>query len=151
MFFIFLLFCLLFRRLERLNESSLNPKGATKTLLNLFRSEAMTLFASQWTGLKLLTNPIEPDVDEGPAEKRRKTEDSVDGISFTISLNRYKHGSYSMTDSQIADETKHDGYCLDLMLFLSESESWKEEAGGFVSYIAENDPNEVCTYCLQYY
>lgn len=41
------------RSVARFDESKLGANSTLKTLLNLFRSEALTLLLTQWTGLKL--------------------------------------------------------------------------------------------------
>jgi hypothetical protein len=48
-----------------------------------------------------------------------------------------------MTDQQLAADAKSNGYCLDVLLFFGDFEAWNDEAGGFVTYIAVDDPNAV--------
>lgn len=56
---------------------------------------------------------------------------------------RFGHGSYTMADQQMAADAASNGYCLDALLFLSDFETWPSDSGGYVSYIAVEDPNEV--------
>lgn len=54
-----------------------------------------------------------------------------------------------MADQQLAADSASNGYCLDVLLFFGEFDTWPVEFGGFFSYIAVEDPNEVKSFrCL---
>ncbi|KAH7698307.1 Protein C17G10.1, partial [Aphelenchoides avenae] len=159
------------RRIGRLEESELAADNPIGTLLRLFRSEAMTLLLTQWTGLRLYNLKKESSPGASPPpEKRGRTEAEpgpssgrsttghVNGIHFSASpqtlprlesvevvsfINRLQHGYYSMADDQLAADSEKNGFCLDVILFLTEREQWATKVGGFVSYIASNDTSEI--------
>ncbi|CAD5219780.1 unnamed protein product [Bursaphelenchus okinawaensis] len=134
------------RRIDRLNEEAIPKDGAVQKVLNLFRSQVMSLLLTQWTGLDL----INEEREEEPASKKPRTSENGDDakhddnpVSMLSSLNRVRHSYYSLVDSQMAADAKNNGYALDLMIFFMDDEEWPSEAGGFISYLAENDPDEL--------
>ncbi|KAI1707032.1 2OG-Fe(II) oxygenase superfamily domain-containing protein [Ditylenchus destructor] len=58
-------------------------------------------------------------------------------------INRFKHGCYSMADDQLAADAKKNGYCLDLLLFFGPTVRWNTDRGGFFSYFAMGDEDEI--------
>lgn len=54
---------------------------------------------------------------------------------------RFEHGKYTMADQQLVAESN--GYCLDVLLFFGEFETWPADVGGFISYIAVEDTQEI--------
>lgn len=134
------------RFVERLNESKLPEKSAIKDLFKLMRSEAMTLLISQWTGLHLYDLKSISNSD-APPEKKRKTDEESDGkkdVKIVSFINKMSHGCYSLCDDQMAADALNNGFCFDLLIFFMETDEWNKDAGGYLSYIAQNDPNEVC-------
>ncbi|KAE9549724.1 hypothetical protein FO519_007058 [Halicephalobus sp. NKZ332] len=61
-------------------------------------------------------------------------------ISF---VNKMNHGCYSLCDDQMAADALNNGFCFDLLLFFMDDQEWNKDAGGYLSYIAANDPNEI--------
>ena len=132
------------RLLGRLDETSLAEDSALAQLFRLIRSEAMTLLITQWTGLHLYDLSLLED-DEPPAKKSKPSSDEkfqkdVKVISF---INKMSHGCYSLCDDQMAADAENNGFCFDLLVFFMEKEAWEKLGGGYYSYIAVNDPNEV--------
>ncbi|KAI6226161.1 hypothetical protein M3Y99_01315500 [Aphelenchoides fujianensis] len=144
------------RHFFKLDESSLKADSPLSTLLKFFRSDALTLLLTQWTGIKLFdlnaassSPPTKrAKVDEGgdqqagpstSAQKSSKNRE-IELVSF---VHRYEHGCYTMADEQMAADGQTNGYCLDVLLFFGDFDEWPEEAGGFVSFIAIDDPNEI--------
>lgn len=64
-------------------------------------------------------------------------------VEMVFNIYRLEHGSYTMSDSQMAADAATNGYCLDLLLFFGELDDFPMEAGGYVSYFAVGDSNEV--------
>ena len=132
------------RSVGRLDESKLSEKSAIRELLNLMRSEAMTLLITQWTGLHLFDLKSISNLDSEPPEKKKKEEakekKEVKIISF---INKMSHGCYSLCDDQMAADALNNGFCFDLLLFFMDNQEWNKDSGGYLSYIAANDPNEI--------
>ncbi|KHN78959.1 2-oxoglutarate and iron-dependent oxygenase domain-containing protein 1 [Toxocara canis] len=148
------------RQVWCLREDGIAQESCVSSLLRLFRSRAITLLLSQWTGLAL--HPLmeedagqtanETDGGEAPNTKRAKLEEEIGAkelsgggfkdISCTVALKRFSRGCYTMVDDQLALEADKNGYCLDLQLFFG-AEDWDENAGGFISYVAKDEENEV--------
>uniref|UniRef100_F1KZR8 2-oxoglutarate and iron-dependent oxygenase domain-containing protein 1 n=1 Tax=Ascaris suum TaxID=6253 RepID=F1KZR8_ASCSU len=83
------------------------------------------------------TMEVDPECgDEQPSS------DDCKGVTCTVAMKRLSMGCYTIADDQLAFEANNNGYTLDLQLFLG-SEDWPESAGGFTSYIAENEEKEV--------
>lgn len=64
-------------------------------------------------------------------------------VEMVSNLYRFEHGCYTMTDMQLAADSASNGYCLDVLLFFGEFNSWNVDSGGYISYIACNEPDEV--------
>uniref|UniRef100_A0A7E4VHN2 P4Hc domain-containing protein n=1 Tax=Panagrellus redivivus TaxID=6233 RepID=A0A7E4VHN2_PANRE len=79
---------------------------------------------------KLRTSPV-------PSPK------DFENIRVVTFLNKYTKGSYTLADDRLAADRNANGYCFDLLIFFKEDPRWNQEAGGFYSYIAANDPEEV--------
>ncbi|CAD5216467.1 unnamed protein product [Bursaphelenchus xylophilus] len=128
------------RNIERLDEKEIPKDGALRKMLDLFRSEATALFLTQWTGLKLYK--VE-DMDDPRPKKPRIEERVNDDVKILSSLSRVKHRYYSLIDNQMAADAEHNGYALDLVMFFMKDKVWPADGGGFISYAAENDPDEI--------
>lgn len=134
-------------KLSRLREYALPADSILPSLLRLVQSQAMALLLSQWTGIPL--HPLdETDTDE-PDVKRKKSDGSeggsdpsYEGVECCSSTYRIGKGCYTMVDDQIVCETECSGCCLDFMLFLC-AKGWDDKHGGFISYFAKNEEEEV--------
>jgi len=117
--------------------SSANKAGnLVRECLKFLRSEAVFLIISQLTGLRMhKLAPLDSEDDEEEMEKE---------ISPRVSqeIRRWGNGSYTL----VHDDDPHGGeYALDSMLFLGASEKWTKENGGFTSYIAKDEDEELLT------
>uniref|UniRef100_A0A914XI98 Prolyl 4-hydroxylase alpha subunit domain-containing protein n=1 Tax=Plectus sambesii TaxID=2011161 RepID=A0A914XI98_9BILA len=159
------------RRYETLLEADTASESAIATCLRLFRSEAMCLLLSQWTGLNLhplanqqqtITSSIS-DSEPQPSKKRKlsssanddgedhpetgaSTSDNVDDndeVLITSEIRRFSHGSYSVVDDEIALDSEAQGFCLDAQMFFGPDNSWPKNSGGTTSYIAKDDEEEL--------
>lgn len=65
------------------------------------------------------------------------------GVELVYFIDCYEHGSYSLADDQLAADAANNGFCLDVLLFFTDEDAWPENAGGFISYVGVNEPNEV--------
>ncbi|XP_061450547.1 prolyl 3-hydroxylase OGFOD1 isoform X2 [Rhineura floridana] len=161
------------RHYERAEEESL--PAILKDCMELFRSEAFFLLLSNFTGLKLhfLAPGEEEDEKEGeggtagggdssictqgessreettpsllPEEHGRSSDSEVSqesGSSIPLcsgELRHWKKGCYTLVhDAQTTE------FALDLLLF-SGCEDWDVECGGFTSYIAKGEDEELLT------
>lgn len=103
--------------------------------IDFLKSEAVFLIVSQLTGLKLhrLTPPdSEPDSD---------TESKELCPRVNINVRRWSHGCYTL----IRDDFVENKYALDANLFINVSDKWSQEHGGFISYIAKDQDEELLT------
>uniref|UniRef100_A0A915CYV4 Kringle domain-containing protein n=1 Tax=Ditylenchus dipsaci TaxID=166011 RepID=A0A915CYV4_9BILA len=119
------------RKVRRLDESKIGKQSAVGTLLRLFRSKAMTLLLTQWTGLRAVRSvndsmgdcQLQPaakkmrcGVSELPADSLPSTsqqdsaaksgDDITSDVQIVSCMNRYEHGCYSMADDQLAADAK---------------------------------------------
>ncbi|XP_078668511.1 prolyl 3-hydroxylase OGFOD1-like [Branchiostoma floridae x Branchiostoma belcheri] len=96
----------------------------------MFQSEAMFLLLSRLTGLTLQS--------EG---KNDEEEDSHGTPKCWGEVRRWRHRSYTL----MHDEDPHNNdFCLDAMFYLS-AQDWKSDYGGYVSYIAKGEDEELLT------
>lgn len=64
-----------------------------------------------------------------------------------IDVRRWSHGCYTL----IRDDTMENKCALDANLFINVSDKWSQEHGGFISYIAKDEDEEVTmmySYCF---
>ncbi|XP_069594771.1 prolyl 3-hydroxylase OGFOD1 [Ranitomeya imitator] len=127
--------------------------------MDLLRSEAFFLFLSNLTGLKLhFLAPDNEDSDEGegssgdntkslmrrhgagPADPSAQSEGGK-VPTCTGELRHWKHGNYTMIHDQ---DPEWQELALDLLLFCG-CEEWEPEYGGFTSYIAKEEDEELLT------
>ncbi|VDK46814.1 unnamed protein product [Anisakis simplex] len=146
------------REVWYLDETHVEKTSIVGSLLRLFRSRAITLLASQWTGLKLeqladestpedkelsgvsqIPNIKRPRLDESNFEVEEPVNSEPSKGKVSVKIKKFKQGCYTLADDQLALESS--GYILDLQLFLSDDQ-WDAEAGGFMSYIAKYDRRE---------
>jgi Rps23 Pro-64 3,4-dihydroxylase Tpa1-like proline 4-hydroxylase len=87
------------------------------------------------------------DVEAPPTQKSKPSENlgekkkkDVKVVSF---INKMSHGCYSLCDDQMAADAENNGFCFDFLIFFMEKEVWDKLGGGYYSYIAVNDPNEI--------
>ncbi|KAH0619484.1 hypothetical protein JD844_000141 [Phrynosoma platyrhinos] len=166
---VFLLILVVFRHYEKAEEESL--PAILKKGMELFRSEALFLLLSNFTGLKLhFLAPEEEEEGEGRAEgssskctqghisqegsdSRDDTEDpgqilenendnQETGSSVPLCAGELRHwtkGCYSLVhDAEVTE------FALDLLFFCG-CQDWDMESGGFTSYIAKGEDEELLT------
>lgn len=137
------------RNVDRLDETKLPKKSSLRQLLNLMRSEAMTLLITQWTGIHLYDlKALETSTEPPPDKKSKKNTDTTDekakkDVNIVSFIDKYSHRSYSLLDDLMAADSKNDGFCFDLLLFFTESKEWNKDGGGHLTYFAVNDKDEV--------
>ncbi|KAL3103407.1 hypothetical protein niasHS_002593 [Heterodera schachtii] len=154
--------------LEKAQFESVGPPH--KSLLRLFRSEAITLLLTQWTGLHLYDlktkrgtahSPNGAKMAAEPPKKRKRADEEEEGttsggqkqrgeadgggenVRIASFIHRFEKGCYLMADDQLAADTKSNGFCLDVMLFFGRKPEWSAQNGGFVSYFAVGETNEI--------
>ncbi|NXP79085.1 OGFD1 hydroxylase, partial [Ramphastos sulfuratus] len=161
------------RLYEAAEEDSL-PEGL-KGFLRFLRSEALFLLLSNFTGLKLhFLAPSDEDEDAGegqaadsaghssPKAEQEESEAHTDGNAqqpasipeaqdgeaqnssgttsvCTGELRRWTHGHYTLVHDTQATE-----FALDLLFFCG-CEDWDPDYGGFTSYIAKGEDEELLT------
>lgn len=131
---------------------------ALSACMDLLQSEAFFLFLSNLTGLKLhFLAPDNEDSDEGEGSSRDNTRSlahsdgvehvgpaaqSGDKVPTCIGeLRHWEHGHYTMINDNDPDRQE---FALDLLLFCG-CEDWETEYGGFTSYIAKEEDEELLT------
>ncbi|KAI6178920.1 hypothetical protein M3Y98_00554100 [Aphelenchoides besseyi] len=146
------------RNVAKLDESMLTPGSNLSTLLEMFRSEMMTSYLTKWTGLQLsedqstldnssTTQPnvkrirLDTEVCKEPTTSA-KTQNEIAGsskadVELVPFVYRFKHGSYTMTDDQMAARAELNGYCLDDI-----STNGQKKAHGFTSYVGTETGND---------
>ncbi|XP_063169033.1 prolyl 3-hydroxylase OGFOD1 [Candoia aspera] len=151
------------RHYEKADEKSL--PATLKECLELFRSEALFLLLSNFTGLKLhFLAPGEEDggggggssessqgpssqeeagnreSTEGPGSLSENEDDQEKGAPLCAGeLRRWRKGCYTLLhDAQTTD------FALDLLLFCG-CKDWDVESGGFTSYVAKGEDEELLT------
>ncbi|CAN2389529.1 2-oxoglutarate and iron-dependent oxygenase [Pristimantis euphronides] len=132
---------------------------ALSSCMDLLRSEAFFLLLSNFTGLKLhFLAPDNEDSDEGEGSSGDNTRSLAQGNggveqagsnaqsgdrvpTCTGELRHWEHGHYTMVHDH--DPERQD-FALDLLLFCG-CEDWETEYGGFTSYIAMDEDEELLT------
>jgi hypothetical protein len=64
-------------------------------------------------------------------------------VEIVSHIYRFERGCYSMADDQMAADAKNNGFCLDLMLFFGRRPEWPSQFGGFSSFFAIGENEEV--------
>jgi len=147
------------RNVEVADETTL-PESV-KSCLKLLTSDAMFLIISNMTGLKL--HPLAADSDSEseseantsePKAKKSKssqdkgagesTADEIEGGCGTVSyqVRRWSHGAYTLLHDSDMEQGKD--YALDAVIQFN-CDDWRDDCGGFVSYIAKGDDEELLT------
>ncbi|XP_071973713.1 prolyl 3-hydroxylase OGFOD1 [Engystomops pustulosus] len=125
--------------------------------MDLLRSEAFFLLLSNLTGLKLhFLAPDNDDSDEGESSSKDNSRPSAQGVeqgassaqlegdkvpTCTGDLRLWEHGHYTMIHD---NDPERQEFALDLFLFCG-CEEWETEYGGFTSYIAKEEDEELLT------
>uniref|UniRef100_T1JIB2 Prolyl 4-hydroxylase alpha subunit domain-containing protein n=1 Tax=Strigamia maritima TaxID=126957 RepID=T1JIB2_STRMM len=123
------------RRYEIANEETI--PHTLNNCLKLFRSDVFFLFLSSITGLDL--HPLAgSDHEDGAGGSESNVRDGTNA-TCCLQLNRWKHEFYTLICDQQETECG-----LDLRLFLN-CEGWNQEFGGFVSYLAKDEDEELLT------
>lgn len=101
------------------------------------QSEAFFLVLSQLTGLRLhrmapQDSDDDSDDDESPAEPNPRCR---------VELQRWGHKCYSLLRDDCVDQHS----ALNAYMFVSTSHKWKQEMGGYITYIAKDEDEELLT------
>lgn len=133
------------RRYHQADETNLPP--IVQEYLRVIHSDAVFLVLSNLTGLKL--HPLAPmsdDEEEGGAsgsganESSTSNRDAPKNPKCRSELRKWQHGSYTLahdTDMEAAD------FALDSMLFIDCGSDWSFGNGGYTSYIAKGEDEEL--------
>ncbi|XP_056382243.1 prolyl 3-hydroxylase OGFOD1 isoform X1 [Hyla sarda] len=132
---------------------------ALSACMELLQSEAFFLFLSNLSGLKLhFLAPDNEDSDEGESSSgdNARSSSQRDGAenagpaaesegdkvpTCTGELRHWEHGHYTMIHD---NDPERQEFALDLLLFCG-CEDWETEYGGFTSYIAKEEDEELLT------
>uniref|UniRef100_A0A8C5PS26 Prolyl 3-hydroxylase OGFOD1 n=1 Tax=Leptobrachium leishanense TaxID=445787 RepID=A0A8C5PS26_9ANUR len=127
---------------------------AIRGCMELLRSEAFFLLLSNLTGLSLHflnkndesegEEPSQDDSsdDEGAALQPKTTQEGSEKVPLCNGeLRQWTCGQYTLIHDH--DPDRHE-FALDLLLFCG-CDDWKEEYGGFTSYIAKEEDEELLT------
>ncbi|BFY99311.1 hypothetical protein BsWGS_02351 [Bradybaena similaris] len=119
--------------------------------LRVIHSDAAFLVLSNLTGLKL--HPIAPSdedevavngkVDEPSSSSSSKGAAAVDPRCRS-EVRRWEHGCYTLahdTDSEMQE------FALDSIMYIGCAEEWSVEYGGYTSYIAKGEEDELLSVC----
>ncbi|XP_018410919.1 PREDICTED: prolyl 3-hydroxylase OGFOD1 isoform X2 [Nanorana parkeri] len=121
-----------------------------RSCMELLKSEAFFLLLSNLTGLKLhflAASNDESDEGEGSSEPNGRTSAQGDDSDHTRipvcsgELRHWEHGHYTMIYD---DDPERQAFALDLLWFCG-CEDWESEYGGFTSYIAKEEDEELLT------
>ncbi|XP_066278114.1 prolyl 3-hydroxylase OGFOD1-like [Branchiostoma lanceolatum] len=114
------------RHYEQADSTSMSE--LVQQVAKMFQSEAMFLLLGRLTGLTLQSE------DDGE-------EDSHGTPKCWGEVRRWRHGYYTL----MHDEDPHNNdFCLDSMFYLNALD-WKSDYGGYVSYIAKGEDEELLT------
>ncbi|XP_076052470.1 prolyl 3-hydroxylase sud1 [Oratosquilla oratoria] len=107
--------------------------------LAFLHSEAMFLILSQLTGLHL--HKLAPqDSDSEEEEEDAQAEKSKPSLACEV--RRWSPGCYTLIHDHDPAGTE---YALDTLIFFGQLDNWKEEFGGFTSYVAKDEDEELLT------
>ncbi|KAH9523774.1 Prolyl 3-hydroxylase ogfod1 [Bulinus truncatus] len=107
--------------------------------LQVMHSDAAFLVMSSLTGLKL--HPLAPTNEEesGPSSSSNSNT-STSGSRCKSEVCRWQHGCYTLvydTDPDMED------YALDTMMYIGCKKEWDSDCGGYTSYIAKGEDEEL--------
>ncbi|KAK4323476.1 hypothetical protein Pmani_005827 [Petrolisthes manimaculis] len=108
-----------------------------KSVVKLLHSEAMFLILSQLTGLKL-HSLAPPDSDPDEDEDECGTEPNPRG---SVSIKQWRHRSYTL----VRDDCLESKSVLDAHMFVNVPKGLTQEHGGFISYLAKDEDEELLT------
>ncbi|XP_074603599.1 prolyl 3-hydroxylase sud1 [Brevipalpus obovatus] len=135
------------RCFEILNES--NYPEIVKECVNLLTSEEMFLTLHNFTGLKFHPLAIEVESDESSDEEsvaESRSDNQEPSITndprCSIQIRRWTKGSYSLIHDE-DPEVMIEGPKLDVILHLNHNFTTNRDSGGFISYIAKNDDDDL--------
>ncbi|XP_063293375.1 prolyl 3-hydroxylase OGFOD1 [Pelobates fuscus] len=131
--------------------------NAISSCMELLKSEAFFLLLSNLTGLSLhfLSTNSDDSEGEGPSQNNQSVSEDDSGAEQSRTeqrqsekvplcsgeLRHWTHGHYTLIHDH--DPERHE-FALDLLLFCG-CKDWKEEYGGFTSYIAKEEDEELLT------
>jgi hypothetical protein len=115
--------------------NSKNWSGAVQELMDLMCSEAIGLLLTHLTGVELVRE--EGDV---PTSSQSVHKEECVGLCRE-SLVKVQKGSYSLACNTDSEDKQ---YCLEGMLFFR-AEEWSSDCGGFLTYIARDEDEELLT------
>lgn len=106
--------------------------------MKFLKSEALFLILSQLTGLRL--HRLAPPDSDPDSDEEEESKDSNPGM--IIDIRQWGHGCYTLLrDCDQAERSS----ALDASLFVRVSNKWTLEHGGFTSYIAKDEDEELLT------
>ncbi|KAF6030260.1 OGFOD1 [Bugula neritina] len=137
------------RNVEVADEDSL-PESV-KQCLRLLTSDAMFLILSNITGLHLHplaadsnsddeTESSEPEPKKPRSEGDNSNESPCGQVSYQV--RRWSHGAYTLLHDTDVEQGKD--FALDAVMYFN-CEEWDASQGGFTSYIAKGDDEELLT------
>lgn len=112
--------------------------------LQVLHSEAMFFILSNFTGLKLheltTVDSSDSESESGAAAAARNSDDDDDDVQCCrYTLRKWTHGNYTLAHD---DDRDMEGCALDVTLYLN-CLDWKQEYGGFTTYIARDEDEEL--------
>ncbi|XP_068249664.1 prolyl 3-hydroxylase OGFOD1 [Palaemon carinicauda] len=113
--------------------------GVIAECIKFLKSEALFLILSQLTGLKL-HRLAPPDSDPDSEDEEEESKDSNPGV--IIDIRQWSHGCYTLLRDCDQEERTS---TLDASLFVSVSNKWSLDHGGFTSFIAKDEDEELLT------
>ncbi|XP_023218825.1 prolyl 3-hydroxylase OGFOD1-like [Centruroides sculpturatus] len=120
-----------------------------KECIKVFQSEAMFLMLSNLTGLTLhkLIADAQKEIDDASSSNEMAgsslKEDKKVTSKCCYEIRQWKHGFYTLIHD---DDKENVGYALDSLLCFN-CNNWKMDYGGFTSYIAKNEDEELLSIC----
>ncbi|XP_078485496.1 prolyl 3-hydroxylase OGFOD1-like [Ciona intestinalis] len=115
-----------------------------RDIIQLFHSEEMFLFLSNVTGLSFHPMTIDSDDEEETNGKRQKLDEGLEPGTYStcrFEVRRWEKGSYRLLRD---NDYERGEFSLDVNLFLNVGD-WCEDNGGCLSYIADNEDEELLT------
>ncbi|GFO40766.1 2-oxoglutarate and iron-dependent oxygenase domain-containing protein 1 [Plakobranchus ocellatus] len=111
--------------------------------LRIIQSDAAFLVLSNLTGLRL--HPLAPTDDEGDNDSGSNSVSNGGGNPrCRTEVRRWEHGCYTLahdTDSEMQD------FALDVMMYVGCDNEWSFDNGGYTSYIAKGEDDELLSVC----
>ncbi|XP_076812096.1 prolyl 3-hydroxylase OGFOD1-like isoform X2 [Clavelina lepadiformis] len=117
-----------------------------QTFVDVFSSEEIFLYLSNTTGLTFHPMAVDSESDDSddditPEKRQKRIEKKRETPGCRLDLRRWCPGSYTLIKDTDAERGE---FALDVNLFFCQSE-WKEEYGGYTSYIASDEAEELLT------